>query len=156
MTRLVSHSLALATTLALTTALASATALAQLKIGVIASSTGATAVVGIPQKNSAALLPKKIGDLTVEYLVYDDASDATQTVILVKKLLAEQKIDALIGPSGAPNSVSVVPLVAEAATPMLAPVGAPRSCCRWTTRSGGCSRPPRTTASSRRRSSVTW
>ena len=92
---------------ALATALASTSALAQLKIGVIASSTGATAVVGIPQKNTAALLPKKIGDLTVEYLVFDDASDATQTVIIVKKLLAEHKIDALIGPSGSPNSAMI-------------------------------------------------
>ena len=110
--------------IALALALVSAPVFAQLKIGVIASSTGATAVVGIPQKNSAALLPKKIGDFTVEYLVFDDASDATQSVILVKKLLAEHKIDALIGPSGSPNSVSVVPFVAEAGTPMLAPVGA--------------------------------
>ena len=109
---------------ALAMALAPAPAFAQLKIGVIASSTGATAVVGIPQKNTAALLPKKIGDLTVEYLVFDDASDATQTVIIVKKLLAEHKIDALIGPSGSPNAVSVVPFMAEAGTPMLAPVGA--------------------------------
>ena len=110
--------------IALAIALVSAPVFAQLKIGVIASSTGATAVVGIPQKNSAALLPKKIGDFTVEYLVFDDASDATQSVILVKKLIAEHKIDALIGPSGSPNSVSVVPFVAEAGTPMLAPVGA--------------------------------
>jgi len=110
--------------IALAIALVWAPVCAQLKIGVIASSTGATAVVGIPQKNSAALLPKKIGDFTVEYLVFDDASDATQSVILVKKLLAEHKIDALIGPSGSPNSVSVVPFVAEAGTPMLAPVGA--------------------------------
>ena len=71
----------------LVTALASTTAIAQVKVGVIASSTGPTAVVGIPQKNTAALLPKKIGDLTVEYIVFDDASDATQTVIIVKKLL---------------------------------------------------------------------
>jgi len=110
--------------IALAIALVWAPVCAQLKIGVIASSTGATAVVGIPQKNSAALLPKKIGDFTVEYLVFDDASDATQSVILVKKLLAEHRIDALIGPSGSPNSVSVVPFVAEAGTPMLAPVGA--------------------------------
>jgi branched-chain amino acid transport system substrate-binding protein len=109
---------------ALALALASGSALAQVKIGVIASSTGPTAVVGIPQKNSAALLPKKIGDLTIEYLVFDDASDATQTVILVKKLLSEHNVDALIGPSGSPNSVSVVPFMAEAGTPMLAPVGA--------------------------------
>jgi branched-chain amino acid transport system substrate-binding protein len=109
---------------ALAALLVSTGAPAQLKIGVIASSTGATAVIGIPQKNSAALLPKRIGDLAVEYLVFDDASDATQTVILVKKLLSEQKIDALIGPSGSPNAVSIVPLMAESGTPMLAPVGA--------------------------------
>ncbi|MET0683330.1 MAG: ABC transporter substrate-binding protein [Casimicrobiaceae bacterium] len=109
---------------ALAMALPSAPASAQLKIGVIASSTGATAVIGIPQKNTAALLPKKIGDFSVEYFVFDDASDATQTVILVKRLLSEHKIDALIGPSGSPNAVSVVPLMAEAGTPMLAPVGA--------------------------------
>ena len=112
------------TSFTLAVALLSTGAFAQMKIGVIASSTGATAVVGIPQKNSAALLPKRLGDFTVEYLVFDDASDATQSVILVKKLIAEHKIDALIGPSGSPNSVSVVPLVAEAGTPMLAPVGA--------------------------------
>ena len=114
----------LSRSLALAIAVLSVSASAQLKVGVIASSTGATAVVGIPQKNSAALLPKKIGDFTVEYLVFDDASDATQSVILVKKLIGEHKIDTLIGPSGSPNSVSVVPIVAEAGTPMLAPVGA--------------------------------
>jgi branched-chain amino acid transport system substrate-binding protein len=114
----------MAVALAMALAQTTTPVLAQLKIGVIASSTGATAVVGIPQKNTAALLPKKIGDLTVEYLIFDDASDATQTVIIVKKLLAEHKIDALIGPSGSPNAVSVVPFMAEAGTPMLAPVGA--------------------------------
>ena len=59
---------------------------AQVKIGVIASSTGAIPFVGIPQKNAVALLPKKMGDFDVEYLVFDDASDPTQTVQLAKKL----------------------------------------------------------------------
>jgi len=96
---------------------------AQMKVGVIASSTGPTAVVGIPQKNTAALLPRKIGDVTVEYIVLDDASDSTQTVLNVKKLLSESRIDALIGPPGSPNAVAVVPFMAESGTPMLAPVG---------------------------------
>jgi branched-chain amino acid transport system substrate-binding protein len=107
---------------ALAAAFASGAATAQVKIGVIASATGPTAVVGIPQKNTAALLPKKIGDLTVDYIVLDDASDPTQSVMNVKKLLAEN-IDALIGPSGSPNAVGVVQFMAEAGTPMLAPVG---------------------------------
>jgi len=108
---------------ALALALASPSATAQVKIGVIASTTGPTAVVGIPQKNTAALLPKKIGDLSVEYIVLDDASDSTQSVMNVKKLLSEYRIDAMIGPSGSPNAVGVVQFMAESGTPMLAPVG---------------------------------
>jgi len=98
---------------------------AQMKVGVISSATGATAVVGIPQKNTAALLPKQIGGVTVDYIVYDDASDSTQSVALVKRLLSEEKVDAIIGPSGSPNAMASLQFVAEAKTPMLAPVGTP-------------------------------
>lgn len=98
---------------------------AQVKVGVIYSATGPTAVVGIPQKNSVALLPRKIGDVTVEYLSYDDASDPTQAVQLVRKLVAEQHIDALIGPTGSPNAMAILPFIAESGLPMLAPVGTP-------------------------------
>lgn len=100
-----------------------ACAAAQVKVGVIYSATGPTAVVGIPQKNSVPLLPRKIGDVTVEYLHYDDASDATQTVQLLKKLVSEQHIDALIGPTGSPNAMAALPFIAENGIPMLAPVG---------------------------------
>jgi branched-chain amino acid transport system substrate-binding protein len=115
--------LAVALTLALATL--GTAAQAQMKVGVIASATGPTAAVGIPQKNSAALLPKKIGNLDVEYTVLDDASDSTQTVALVRKLLVEQKVDAIIGPSGSPNAMAALQFIAEAKTPMLAPVGTP-------------------------------
>lgn len=107
-------------------ALALATSLsaqAQVKIGVITSATGPTAFVGIPQKNTVAMLPKKIGDTTIEYIAFDDASDSTQSVTLAKKLLTEYRIDALIGPSGSPNAMGVLQVMAEAQTPMLAPVG---------------------------------
>jgi branched-chain amino acid transport system substrate-binding protein len=98
---------------------------AQMKVGVIASSSGPTAFVGIPQKNTVLLLPAKIGDLAVEYIYYDDGSDATQTVQFVKKLISEHKVDAIIGPTGSPNAMAVLPFIAEAGTPMLAPVGTP-------------------------------
>jgi len=100
-----------------------ATAQAQVKIGVVVSATGPTAFVGVSQKNSVALLPRKVGDTTIEYFFLDDASDPTQSVTSVKKLLSEQKIDALIGPSGSPNAMGVIDVMAEAQTPMLAPVG---------------------------------
>jgi branched-chain amino acid transport system substrate-binding protein len=102
--------------------LAAAPASAQIKIGVITSSTGPISVVGIPQKNTIALLPKEIGGVSVEYEVLDDGSDPTQTVQDVKKLLSEN-VDAIIGPSGSPNAMGVIGTMAEAGTPMLAPVG---------------------------------
>ena len=98
-------------------------ALAQVKIGVVSSATGPTALVGIPQKNTVALLPTKIGNLTIEYISRDDGSDATASVTEIKKLIAEQNIDALIGPSGSPNAMGVISFIAEAGVPMLAPVG---------------------------------
>ena len=58
-------------------------------------------------------------------MIYDDASDPTQSVALVKKLLAEDKVDAIIGPSGSPNAMGTIQFIAEAKTPMLAPVGTP-------------------------------
>lgn len=97
-------------------------AAAQMKVGVIASATGPVSVVGIPQKNTVALLPKEIAGVSVEYILLDDASDPTLSVQHTKKLLSE-KVDAIIGPSGSPNAVGVIGFVAESGTPMLAPVG---------------------------------
>lgn len=113
----------LAFSAALFAALGAGPALAQVKIGVVTSATGPTAMVGIPQKNTVPLLPTKIGDLTVEYISLDDASDTTQSVTIFKKLITEQKVDAIIGPTGSPNAMSVIQFAAESGTPMLSPVG---------------------------------
>ena len=96
----------------------------QVKIGVIASATGPTAVVGLPQRNTVPLLPTKVGDLTIEYVSLDDASDPNQTVTVFKKMISEDKIDALIGPTGSPNAMGLIQFAADSGTPVLAPVGA--------------------------------
>ena len=64
---------------------------ADLKIGVIASSTGVTAVVGMPQKNTVALLPSEIGGQKIEYIVLDDASDPTNAVTNVRSCSANTR-----------------------------------------------------------------
>ncbi len=96
---------------------------ADLKIGVIASSTGVTAVVGMPQKNTVALLPAEIGGQKIEYIVLDDASDPTNAVTNVKKLLSEHKVDALIGPTTTPAALAMLDFVAESKTPLVTTVG---------------------------------
>ena len=96
---------------------------AEIRIGVIASSTGPTAVVGIPQKNTVALLPSEIGGQKIEYIVLDDASDPTSAVTNVRKLLTEHKVDALIGPTTTPAALAILDFVVEAKTPLLTTVG---------------------------------
>lgn len=103
--------------------LAAAGVAAQMKVGVILSATGPTAIVGIPQKNTIGLLPRAFGAIKVDYLFYDDASDPAQTIRIAHKLRDEDNVDAIIGPSGSPNAVALMGFVADEKTPLLAPVG---------------------------------
>ena len=118
MTRLAS--LALIATFALVAALPAA---AQVRIGLMVSATGPTSAIGIPQKNTGDLLPRRIGGLTVEYIQLDDGGDTTRAVQNAKRLLQENNIDALIGPSTTPNALAILDLIAEAKVPLLATVG---------------------------------
>lgn len=96
---------------------------AQVKVGVVTSSTGPVALVGIPQKNTVALLPTTAGGKTIEYISLDDSSDPSAAVSAFRKLINEDKVDAIIGPSGTASAVAALGFAAEAGVPMLAPVG---------------------------------
>ena len=105
------------------TLLVATPALAQVRIGLMVSATGPTSAIGIPQKNTGDILPKKIGDATVEYISLEDGGDATRAVQNVKKLIQENNIDALIGPSTTPNAFAILDVIAESKVPMMATVG---------------------------------
>src|SRR5690606_33478651 len=96
---------------------------ADIKVGVISSNTGPVALIGIPQKNTIPLLPRELGGEKVQYIAYDDESDPSKSVTLVKKLITEDKVDAIIGPSSSPNAMAILDFIAEAKIPTLAPVG---------------------------------
>lgn len=100
-----------------------AVATAQVKIGLMVSATGPTTAIGIPQKNTGDLLPKKIGDATVEYIQLDDGGDTTRAVQNIKKLIQENNIDAMIGPSTTPNALAITDIIADAKVPVMATVG---------------------------------
>ncbi|MET3602669.1 branched-chain amino acid transport system substrate-binding protein [Sphaerotilus sulfidivorans] len=107
------------TLLALAAALLSTAALADINVGVTVSATGPAASLGIPEKNTIALMPKTIGGEKVNYIVLDDASDTTTAVANTRKLLTEHKVDILIGSTTTPNSLAMIDAVAEAQTPMI-------------------------------------
>jgi len=95
-------------------------AAADLNVGVTLSATGPAASLGIPEKNTIALLPKTIAGQKVNYLVLDDASDTTTAVKNAKKLISESKVDLIIGSTTTPNSLAMVDVAAESETPMIA------------------------------------
>ncbi|MEO8537298.1 MAG: ABC transporter substrate-binding protein [Betaproteobacteria bacterium] len=96
---------------------------AQMKVGLMVSATGPTSAIGIPQKNTGDLLPRKIGGVDVEYISLEDGGDTTRAVQNARKLITEQHIDALIGPSTTPNAFAILDVIADAKVPMLATVG---------------------------------
>ena len=107
-------------------ALASAGAHAQIKVGVSISTTGPAASLGIPEKNTVSLFPAEIAGQKVQYIVLDDASDATQAVKNARKLISEDKVDLLIGSSITPTSLAMLEVAAETGTPMISIAGGSR------------------------------
>ena len=99
--------------------LATALAHADINVGVTLSATGPAASLGIPEKNTITLMPKSIGGEKINYIVLDDGSDTTAAVNNTRKLIAESKVDIILGSTVTPNSLAMIDVVAEARTPMI-------------------------------------
>ncbi|MDH4466287.1 ABC transporter substrate-binding protein [Acidovorax sp.] len=100
-------------------AIACGAALADITVGVTVSATGPAASLGIPEKNTIALMPRTIAGEKVNYIVLDDASDTTTAVGNTRKLISESKVDIILGSSTTPNSLAMIDVAAEAQTPMI-------------------------------------
>lgn len=105
--------------LALAALLACSLARADINVGVTVSATGPAASLGIPEKNTIALMPTTIAGQKINYIVLDDASDTTGAVSNTRKLITESKVDIILGSTITPNSLAMIDVVAEAQTPMI-------------------------------------
>ncbi len=94
-------------------------AYADINVGVTVSATGPAASLGIPEKNTVAMMPKTIAGQKINYIVLDDASDTTAAVANTRKLIAESKVDIVLGSTVTPNSLAMIDVVSEAQTPMI-------------------------------------
>ncbi|GAA4347924.1 ABC transporter substrate-binding protein [Variovorax defluvii] len=92
---------------------------ADVNVGVTLSATGPAASLGIPEKNTIALMPKTIGGQKINYIVLDDASDTTAAVSNTRKLISENKVDIVLGSTVTPNSLAMIDVVAEEKVPMI-------------------------------------
>jgi branched-chain amino acid transport system substrate-binding protein len=91
---------------------------ADINVGVILSATGPAASLGIPEKNTFALMPATIAGQKVNYIVLDDASNPTDATKNARRLTAENK-DAIIGSTTTPASLAVLEVAVETQTPLI-------------------------------------
>ena len=95
------------------------------KVGAVFSVTGRTSFLGDPEKKTAELVAEQInqaggiGGRKLELIIYDTEGDATKANLAVKKLMTQDKVCAVIGPSLSGTSMAVVPLAEKYKTPLV-------------------------------------
>jgi branched-chain amino acid transport system substrate-binding protein len=101
-------------------ALATAEAKAEIKIGVDLALTGPNASLGIPYRKGLDALPKEVGGEKVSVIVLDDASDPSTAVKNAQKLINDENVDLIIGPSNTPAVFAIAPVAASSHVPEIA------------------------------------
>jgi branched-chain amino acid transport system substrate-binding protein len=99
---------------------AAAVADAQIKLGAIMSISGPGAAMGVGYKGAFDFFPSEIAGQKVEYIIRDDATDASTAFTIAQKMISEDHIDAFIGPSLTASDAAVAPLANQAHVPMIA------------------------------------
>jgi len=100
-------------------ALAAAPALADINVGVIASLTGPAAALGAETKKAIALFPTTVGGEKVNFILLDDGTDPTNAVKNVRKLISEDKVDAILGPNLISTAIAMADVANAEKTPMV-------------------------------------
>ncbi|MBK7059303.1 MAG: ABC transporter substrate-binding protein [Rubrivivax sp.] len=112
--------------------LISGTALAQdpIRIGAFLSVTGPAAFLGDPEQKTLEMVIEKLnaeGGLLgrkLQLVTYDDAGDAEKARTFGKRLIEQDKVDAIVGGSTTGTTMAVVPLVEQAGIPFISLAGA--------------------------------
>lgn len=95
------------------------------KIGAVFSVTGRASFLGDPEKKTAEMVVEQVnaaGGINgnkVELIVYDDEGDATKCNLHVKKLIDQDQVVAVIGPSISGLSLAVVPVFEQSQVPLV-------------------------------------
>jgi len=96
-----------------------------LRIGALFSVTGPAAFLGEPEKNTLEMLVKEINakggvkGQSVEVVIYDTTGDPTKAVQLATKLIKDDKVVAIIGPSTTGETMAVKPITEKEQIPLI-------------------------------------
>jgi branched-chain amino acid transport system substrate-binding protein len=103
----------------------SAVAAPPIKIGALFSVSGPASFLGEPERNTAEMMVGEINKAggikgrKLELVVYDTQGDATKAVQAVNKLIKDDKVSAIIGPSTTGDTMAVIPVVGKAEIPLI-------------------------------------
>ncbi|SNB45621.1 ABC transporter substrate-binding protein [Geobacter sp. DSM 9736] len=95
------------------------------KIGGLFAVTGPASFLGEPERNTAQMVVDQINRAggvkgrKLELVAYDTAGDATKAVQLANKLIKNDKVSAIIGPSTTGESMAVIPVVEKEQVPLI-------------------------------------
>ena len=105
----------------------------EINIGFTMGTTGPGASLGVHYKNAFQLFPKTLGGQPVKYIMLEDATDATIAAKNARKLITEDKVDAIMGSVSVPSTTQVALIANETRTPMIAlsPVALPPDKLEW-------------------------
>lgn len=96
-----------------------------IRIGALFAVTGPAAFLGEPERNSARMVIDEINKAggikgrRLELVVYDTAGDATKAVQLATKLIKDDKVVAIIGPSTTGETMAVIPVAEKEQIPLI-------------------------------------
>jgi branched-chain amino acid transport system substrate-binding protein len=113
-------------------AVAAHPALAQqtIKLGSVLSATGPGALLGDAELKTLQLYVdhtnanSPVNGKKIEFIVYDDASDANKANQFTKRLIEDDKVDLIIGGSTTGSTMAMIPLVEKAGVPFISLAGA--------------------------------
>ena len=96
-----------------------------IRIGALFAVTGPAAFLGEPERNSAKMVIDEINKAggvkgrKLELVAYDTAGDATKAVQLATKLIKDDKVVAIIGPSTTGETMAVIPVAEKEQIPLI-------------------------------------
>lgn len=96
-----------------------------IKIGGLFAVTGPASFLGEPEKNTLEMLVKETNDkggingIMLEAVIYDTTGDATKAVQLATRLIKDDKVSVIIGPSTTGESMAVIPVAEKHKIPLV-------------------------------------
>jgi branched-chain amino acid transport system substrate-binding protein len=96
-----------------------------IKIGALFAVTGPASFLGEPERNTAQMVVDEINKAggvkgrQLQLIAYDTQGDATKAVQAATRLIKEDNVVAIIGPSTTGDSMAVIPLVEKAQIPLI-------------------------------------